>query len=162
MKVRHLLLLFIPLLLSSCFEWGNDTDVRESNYTPVVMTRNNFENDVYLQPQPRPVIRSGKIYIAGSILFVNEVNKGFHVYDYSNPASPVAVAFINIPGATDVAMRDNFVYINQATDLVTFRLTTINTLVLVKRDRNVFPQKQSPDGFLHNVPENNIVVDWVN
>ena len=36
-----------------------------------------------------PVQTSGKIYIKDNYLFVNEKYKGIHVFDNSNPASPV-------------------------------------------------------------------------
>lgn len=166
MKLKHLLFALLPaVLLSSCIGWHTDNADDfpiPSNYTPVVMTRTDFENAVQLQ-SVQPVTKSGKVYVMGSLLFVNDVNKGFHVYDYTNAANPVAVAFINIPGATDVAIRGNSLYINQATDLVTLQYNeTANTIAVTKRNRNVFPAKLSPDGFEEYVTENNVVVNWVN
>src|SRR5690606_8339027 len=51
-----------------------------------------------------------KIYVYGNYLFVNEVNKGVHVIDNTNPASPVNKRFINIPGNVDIAVKGNFLY----------------------------------------------------
>jgi hypothetical protein len=33
----------------------------------------------------QPIIKSGKIYIKDDLMFINDVNKGFHVYDYTDP-----------------------------------------------------------------------------
>src|SRR5688572_15739272 len=47
---------------------------------------------------PRPLEAPGKIYILGRYLFVNEIDKGVHIIDNSNPSNPRAVAFVDIPG----------------------------------------------------------------
>ncbi|SHG03275.1 hypothetical protein SAMN05444372_1021 [Flavobacterium micromati] len=94
-------------------------------------------------------------------MFVNDVNKGFHVYDYSNPKSPVRTNFINVPGATDLAIRDNTIYINQAVDLVTatYNITT-KKFTVTNRNKNVFPQKQAPNGQSEYTKDNQVIIDW--
>lgn len=96
-------------------------------------------------------------------MFVNDINKGFHVYNYTNPTSPVKLGFIKILGATDLAIRDNTIYINQAVDLVTLNYNSANNSAQVlHRNKNVFPQKVSPLGnYAYESNENNIVIDWI-
>lgn len=164
-KLLILLSLFIlTLLLNSCWGFGQDDDnfvePISNNYTAVVISRTELENAVEALP-PQDVIQSGKIYIKDNFMFINEVNKGFHVYNYSNPQDPVKIGFIQIPGATDLAIRNNIIYINQAVDLVTLSYNqTNNSITVSNRNRNVFPPKLSPQGFEANVNENMIVIDW--
>jgi len=124
------------------------------------MDRDAFENSVSIIGA-QPVVKSGKIYVKGDLLFVNDVNKGFHIYNCSNPNTMVAVAFLNIPGATDLAMRGNVIYINQAVDLVTLVYNQqANTITVTKRNKNVFPQKLPPDSSYEEVSENEVIIDW--
>jgi hypothetical protein len=59
-----------------------------------------------------------KISIKDDLMFINDVNKGFHVYDYTDPKKPIRPILYKAPGATDLAIKGNTVYINQV-DLVT-------------------------------------------
>ena len=51
-----------------------------------------------------PVSTPGKICVKGNIIFLNDLDKGVHVIDNSNPAQPRKIAFINIPGNEDIAV----------------------------------------------------------
>lgn len=164
--MKHLrFFLAFPLLflLTGCWGWGNEVDDMpppRENYDAVVMDRDDFENAVALTGT-RPVEKSGKIYVKGDLLFVSDVNKGFHIYNCSEPNTMVPVAFLNIPGATDLAVRNNVIYINQAVDLVTLVYNPdANTITVTKRNKNVFPQKPSPDDSFEAVSDNEIIVDW--
>jgi len=169
MKHLRFILAVLPLLLlTSCITIGGEDDDDPVNwntnpgmsYEPVIMEREAFEAAVQIKPV-QAVAKSGKIYINGNLLFINDVNKGFHIYNYSNPSSPVPVGFIQIPGATDLAMRNNVLFINQATDLVTMTYNIgANTITVTKRNRDVFPQKVAPNNFITEVAENEIIIDW--
>ncbi|NJM80069.1 MAG: hypothetical protein HC854_11435 [Flavobacterium sp.] len=154
----------ISLFLVSCFGWyGNQDDVfpQSNNFVPVIMDRTDFETSVALLP-PKNIVNSGKIYIQQDYLFINEVNEGFHVFNYSNPSNPIPIAYIKTVGATDIALRNNTLYINQAVDLLTLKYNDENnTIEVTNRNRNVFPQKISPEGFSSSVANNEIIVNWV-
>ena len=45
---------------------------------------------------PVPIIESGKIYAYNNLVLVNDIDKGIHIIDNSNPAAPVKIAFIKI------------------------------------------------------------------
>lgn len=162
--IKLSLLIFASSLFSGCFGWrGNEDDgfPQPNNFVPVIMNRNAFENSVQLLP-PRNVTNSGKIYIHQDYLFINEVNEGFHIYNYSNPSNPVAIAYLKTVGATDLAIRNNTLYINQAVDLLTLKYdSTDNVIEVTHRNENVFPQKISPQGFSSSVGNNEIIVNWV-
>lgn len=161
--IRIVLSLLCSLFLVSCWWTGpNEPDYEPyQGYQAIVLDRLEFENAVQIMP-PQDVVNAGKIYIKEEFLFVNEVNKGFHVFEYSNPQTPVPVAFIAAPGATDLALRADVLYMNQAVDLVAIRYNpNSNTISITKRNRNVFPQKTAPDFSYANITENQIIVDWI-
>lgn len=155
------------LLLESCCFYGDceddfdDDNTSFSIYDPVYLSRTDLEQSIDLV-EPLQITNSGKIYVKDNLLFVNETRKGFHVFDNSNPENPVKIAFIKVPGSTDLAIRESVLYINQATDLIAARYNfNQNQLSVTKRVENAFPELLSPDGFYaYDVPANSIVVDW--
>ncbi len=152
----------VSLLFAACCWNGNcpDNNIPRTNYSPVIITRAQLESSVFAQPE-QTIYNSGKIYIKGNYMFITEVNKGFHVYNYSNAENPVKTAFINVPGATDLAIRNNIIYINQAVDLVTINYDqTTNTIISTHRNRNVFPSKVAPNGQMAYPNRDEIVIDW--
>lgn len=171
MKIKIRLILFIVAVttLQSCC-WSGDcngtddipTPSFESQYDPVFVERSVFESSVVLSPA-KPVVNAGKIYVIEPYLFINEKNKGFHVFNNENPSSPSPIYFIASPGATDLAIRENVFYINQATDLIAVQVDlATGGLNVSKRIKNTFPEMLSPDGFYPiNIPLNNVVVNWI-
>jgi len=154
--------LSLSLLLQSCIWRTNDDDIRinPDNYKPVTMDRPAFENAVQ-GGTFQTIANPGKIYIKDELMFISDVNKGFGVYNYSDPANPLPIGYIKIPGATDIAVRNNNIYINQAVDLVALQYhPASNTLTVISRNRNVFPQKLSPRGSVATILPNQIVIDW--
>ena len=158
MKNLYLTFCLMPLLLlQSCIYYNSP---EPNPHTAVIMQRAEFEAAVQAMPQ-QEMFKSGKIYIKDNFMFINDVNKGFHVFDYSNAENPIKLGFINIPGATDLAVRNNVIYINQATDLVSISYNPIaNTLSVLHRNESVFPQKLSPYGFQADTDADEIVIDW--
>jgi len=171
MKIKpHLiLLLFTMTMLQSCCWYGDcngNDDISppfpESEYEPVYMERSLFESSVVLS-SAKPVVNAGKIYVIEPYLFINEKNEGFHVFNNENPSSPSPIYFIESPGATDLAIRENVLYINQATDLIAVQVDlSTGGLNVSKRIKNTFPEMLSPDGFYPiDIPQNNVVVNWI-
>jgi len=165
MQKLFLILLALTTLQSCCFNGDCQDDIAEepiitSNYEPVILDRVTFENSVTLE-EPKTIINSGKIYVIGNLLFVNEVNQGFHVLDNQDPTNPIQIAFINAPGSTDVAIKNNVFFINQAVDLIAVIYDKeAASLLVTKRVTNVFPTKQSPDGFIFNAPGDSVIVNF--
>src|SRR5689334_23116956 len=67
---------------------------------------------------PQDIKSPGKIYVYGQYIFLNEIDRGVHIIDNSNPANPVRRAFINIPGNLDIAVKGNTLYADLYTDMV--------------------------------------------
>ncbi len=159
------LLCFVTILVQSCCVDGSCNDDVDTlsiitDYEPVFLERAAFEASVTLN-ETKPIINSGKIYVVEDLLFVNEKNEGFHIIDNTDPENPLPIAFINAPGATDLAIKNNIFFINQAVDLIAVSYTReSNTLIVSKRIRNVFPVMISPDGYTPNVTEDSIIINY--
>ncbi|WP_158729865.1 MULTISPECIES: hypothetical protein [unclassified Flavobacterium] len=153
-------LLLASILFVSCWPPNEPNEIPRQEYQPVIITRSALETSIAFQ-NAQPIVKSGKIYIKGDLMFINDVNKGFHVYDYANPSKPERLYFIKAPGATDLAIKGNTVYINQAVDLVTATFDPDTKIFKVtNRNKNVFPQKQAPNGTFGYTKDSEIIIDW--
>lgn len=121
--------------------------------TPNLMSKSAFRNSVKVTA-PQPIEEAGKIYAYKDYIFVNDVNKGVHIIDNSNPESPQAISYIDVPGNEDVSVKDDYLYADSATDLVVFDISDINNISLVERLEDVF------EIYNYNIPVNAEIVDF--
>ncbi|WP_139170969.1 LVIVD repeat-containing protein [Lutibacter oricola] len=157
--MKQVILLIVYVLLVSCWPPADNPPIY-SMYEPEIMTRSDFDNSIVLK-EVKEIQESGKIYVIGDFLYINDKNSGFHILNNNNPKTPFKQSFIEAPGATDVAVRNNTLYINQATDLVVLTLNnSTGGLNVEKRLKNVFPVMMSPDGYFPNIEDNEVVVNW--
>jgi len=115
----------------------------------------------------QPMRNTGKIYLYGQYILVNEKYKGMHVIDNSNPAAPRNIAFLHIDGCIDMAMKNNVLYADNAVDLIALKTTdNFTTVQVTERIKGLFPETESPDGNwgMSTVnqfrPKNGILVAW--
>ncbi|HSW67388.1 MAG TPA: hypothetical protein VLH16_02285 [Bacteroidales bacterium] len=168
MKTNHLLaflsaLLFMPVfLMTGC----RDKIYEEITYTanvPVYMPFDEFRGAVK-RTTPQQLVNPGKIYFKNSTLYVNESMQGVHVIDNSNPASPVIVAFIEIPGNVDIAIRDNILFADSFIDLVALDISDPYNPTEIDRIENAFPNVLPPPDFSYPIYDldftKGVVVDW--
>lgn len=87
---------------------------------------------------PRELRNPGKLYVFGQYLFINEINEGIHVIDNSDAANPKQLAFWSIPGNVDMAIRGNFMYVDQYIDLVTVDISDLQNPQEVCRNQEAF------------------------
>lgn len=80
----------------------------------------------------------GKFFFYKGYLLVNEMNEGIHVIDNRNPASPVALGFIEIPGNIDMAIKDDVLYADNYLDLIAINIHNPSAPVEVGRIQDVF------------------------
>lgn len=100
--VQLLVLLCFPLLFTSCLK--DECRNKFTIYQPVYKSLSSVRKEMGFT-QARKMERPGKIYQYGAYLLVNELWKGIHVFDNTNPASPRKLGFINILGNVDIAIR---------------------------------------------------------
>ncbi|MFT3979415.1 MAG: hypothetical protein QM687_03025 [Ferruginibacter sp.] len=109
-------------------------------YRPAYSTKNEVKANIKSNPATA-IENAGKIFVKDNYVFLNDVNKGVHIIDYSNPAAPVNKAFINIPGCKDIAVKGNYMYADCYTDLVTVDISNVNNVVLKNYINGVFPNR---------------------
>jgi hypothetical protein len=108
------ILAFTALLISSC----DDTAFREyEGYSPVYMSYAELRAAVKTE-QNVDLENPGKIYYKDNYIFIVEVLKGIHVYDNTDPASPVKKAFLSLPGVVDISISGYILYADSFVDLV--------------------------------------------
>ena len=108
---------------------------------------------------PATIQQPGKLFIYGNYIFLNEVDKGVHIIDNSNPARPVAKAFINIPGNLDIAVKGHTLYADLYADLVVIDITNPLQASFVKYIPNIFQERNYTGGFAAD--STRVIVDWI-
>jgi hypothetical protein len=86
----------------------------------------------------QPIASTGKIYVKGSLIFLNDVDKGIHIIDNSDPAHPVQTAFLNIPGNEDIAVKGNTLYADMYGDLLAVDISDLHHVSVTSRIHDVF------------------------
>ena len=105
---------------------------------------------------------TGKLYIKGNYIFLNELEKGIHIIDNSNPAHPVNIGFINIPGNENIAIRDATMYADAYSDLVAFDITDPLHVQTKKILPNIFPDRNTYYNSSGTNPDSiNVIVGWI-
>ena len=155
-KIIYLLPVLFCCILQGCLK-----DKMTKTYT-ILTPVYKEKTEVYANIKsnaPRAVESPGKIFMYGNYIFLNDIDKGVHVIDNSNPASPVLKAFINIPGNLDIAVKGNTLYADLYGDLVVVDITNPLQANFVKHINNVFPERTYGNGFVADTSK--IIVNWV-
>jgi hypothetical protein len=103
--------------------------------------------------------RPGKIYIRGNYLYVNEIDKGIHIFENTDPTHPRAISFIKIPGNLDIAVSGQYLYADMYTDLLTIDIGDPLNARIVDSSANVFPDRNFQMGWYPD--GNKIIVGWI-
>ncbi len=106
-------------------------------YRPVYQTE--AEVSRIVTESAKPLTDPGKIYLRKPYLFVNERGKGIHIIDNSDPRNPNNISFISIPSNYDIAVKDNWLYADNASDLVVFDISDPSQPKLTKRVDDAIP-----------------------
>lgn len=158
------------LTLENCCYDGDDCcyecySHKEWGYKAVY---SNDLNDIVSLEAPRALRSPGKIYVYNNLLLINEVQKGLHIYDNTDPANPTALNFLKITGCNDMAMRNGVLYTDQFSNLITIRLDSLQSELEKSRLSDVFSAYYydvAPDtvDVYYECPNLSlgVVVDWV-
>lgn len=112
-------------------------------YTPVLESRSEIYAGLNGDPN-QPIEAAGKIYVDGNYIYVNEVDKGIHVIDNSDPSHPINAAFIRIPGNRDIAIKSNILYADMYSELLAIHIDDIRHVTVASNLTNVFPDRGMP------------------
>ena len=148
----------LAVMLGGCFK-----DSITKTYAimrPVYKSRTEALAEIKSGPS-QPLKSPGKIFLRGNYLFVNEVDKGVHVFDNSNPSSLREAAFIAIPGNIDIGMKDHILYADMYRDLVALDISDPLQVKLLKTVRDVFAPRDFGVGMAEMGNDDMIIAGWV-
>ncbi len=153
-----LLSFFSLMLLQGCVKDSCKKTFTYTIYEPVYKSHADVRANIKSN-SPKPVERPGKIYLYGHYIFLNEIDKGIHIINNTNPSAPVNVAFIDIPGNLDLAVKGSTLYADLYTDLVAVDIANPMNASVSKIVENVFPHRAYYNGFVSD--RSRVVTDWI-
>lgn len=131
---------------------------RYTIYRPVYSTKAEVKGAIGSSPAIN-ISNPGKIFVKGNYVFMNEIDRGIHVIDFSNPSNPKNLAFVKIPGCVDMAVRGNFLYADLYTDLVTLDITDPLSVKVQQYQEFVFPHRIYSNGFIADTSK--FITNWI-
>jgi hypothetical protein len=138
--MKNKLLLFI----CSCLAMSNFacTDNCETTRTyrttvPITLSVEQIRTGIATEA-PQDLVNPGKIYVKDNYLFINEIKKGIHIFDNTNPEKPQSIAFLKISGVVDMAVKENTLFVDNYIDMVTFDISNPKAIKETGRVKNVF------------------------
>lgn len=164
---KVILCIILSSLLTSCFDGIIEPDPY-SVYRPILMSRESLEKSITFHV-PDKITDPGKIYFKDDFIFISEEFKGVHIIDNKDPKNPVNKGYLEVAGCVDMAIKDNTLYVDNATDLVALDLTSLSQsqVRITKRVRDALPELTTPDGrplpekyTRSNWPSNAVLVGW--
>lgn len=158
--IKSFFLLLLPALFTGC----QDKFFEEYKINiPVYLSYEDLRNPVK-QTASQELKDPGKIYFKDNYLFINENLKGIHIIDNSDPASPEIIAFVEIPGNVDIAVKGNILYANSWVDLVVLDISDLNNIQEVNRINDIFPYALPSTGNDYRISDieedKGVVIDW--
>lgn len=172
--MKKILLLLVAFSVTGCIT-DNPNIIEADGMKPVYISE---EENFVAMLEPRAFGTLGKIVYTDSYLLINERFRGIHIVDNSNPADPVKINFIQIPGNTDFTVKNGFLYANHGSDFKAFQFglettglslgfqleeTCVLPEFFANGEENTLAGLVPPDysGFFECVdPDKGIVVNW--
>ncbi len=152
------LLVVSLFFLQGCIKDSCKKTYTYSYFEPVYKTTAEVKANIKSNA-PTAIVNPGKLYVYGNYIFLNEIDKGIHIIDNSNPAKPNNVAFIDMPGNVDLAVKDNTLYADFYTDLVVMDISNPVQATVKKFVEGVFPYRFYTNGFYNDTTK--VIVNWI-
>ena len=135
MKRIHLpYIICCSLLITSCWNTEEPVDFPEGEvggYRPI------YQTDVSTTIEfgaNRNIENPGQIYVLNGLLLLNDIGKGFHVIDNTNPSTPTKLGFLQVAGSENMAIKDGILYVNQYNELIALDINDLNNIQVISRE----------------------------
>ena len=138
---------FIVLFFLLSFVACNDSDDLLPGYneyiiaTPLTADLITFKEEAVEITGPIDIVQSGKIYAYKNYIFVNDIGRGVHVLDNTNPEAPQKIRFIKLEGNQDISIKNDRLYGDSYGDLVVMDISNMNNIGNIKRLENAIYQQ---------------------
>ncbi|MCC5945944.1 MAG: hypothetical protein JJT94_13515 [Bernardetiaceae bacterium] len=164
-KLKLLTYCLLLLGVTACYNLSEEVvPGKPTEFEPLYITRSALNSSIQKKPA-QPLKKPGKIYVRDPYLFINEQLKGVHIFDNRNPRSPRPLAFIEVPGCVDMAVKNNILYVDNVVDLVAIDITNPEQPREVHRIAEAFPQANRlfpPDGlYYEHDSTKGYIVEWI-
>jgi hypothetical protein len=87
---------------------------------------------------PLPYGELNKIITSGDYIFINEVGKGIHVIDNTNPNNPIQLHFWHIIGNSEFTILQNYLYADNGKHLLVIDISDFANITLEDVIRNQY------------------------
>ena len=137
MKTYPFFLLVLCIIISSC---SKEECVQEEIYiqfTPVYQSKEEIREQVRIS-SPQALKSPSKIFSLGSYLFISDETLGVHIIDNTDPSAPAPVSLIEAPGARDMAVKGDYLYIDHFTDLLVVDISTPAVPQILEQVEDIF------------------------
>lgn len=161
--LNYALILLLFGFISSCT--FNDDSEQAIFAVPEIKSLAEIRNNISVE-SAQPTNSDGKIYVTQDYLFYIAQESGIHIFNNTNPANPQNIAFINLEGVHDIAVKGNYLYADNFIDLVVFDISTITNISLVQTVENAFefyptyPEEAEFYDFTQYPGENELLVGY--
>ena len=108
--------------------------------TPVYTLKTSFLGSINGNTA-QPIGTIGRIYTKDQFIYLNEPDKGIHVIDNSDPTHPKQIAFFNIPGNSDLAIKGNTLYADMYRELLAIDISDPRHINVTGMTANAFPDR---------------------
>ncbi|MCB0664624.1 MAG: hypothetical protein KDC80_02325 [Saprospiraceae bacterium] len=132
------LLLFYTLLVSC----DDQICLREVTYvraSPIFAPLEDLRKEVS-NTKIADIKNPGKVVLKEELLFVQDIDRGIHIYDYiENDSIKKHLNFISIPGVRDFLLKGNYLVVNSYYDILTIDVRDPERAFLQFREKSAFP-----------------------
>ncbi len=144
MKAKIVPIIAIISLFSPFFFSCEDSTYREyQGNEPKYMSYEDLRSSVG-EDQNIDLKNPGKIYFKDNYIFIVEELKGIHIFDNTDPASPVKKVFVKVPGVVDISISGYILYADSYVDLVVLDVEDIDNIHEVGRIQEILPYTVPP------------------
>lgn len=129
------------------------------NFVPLYQDKDVFISRIKSYEDEVELLNPGKLMVFKTWKFVTDVNRGVHIYDDKDPKNPKKVAFINVPGVLDIALKNQTLYVNAYSALVALDIADPENAKVTEFIPQAFPPVYSTGGVLMD-SLGNVAVAW--
>ncbi|MBL7773571.1 MAG: hypothetical protein JNM95_11965 [Chitinophagaceae bacterium] len=123
------------LLLGACNTNSGPGEVM--GYAPVYADSSTIK--IIQFESARPTENAGKIYYYKGFTFQVETGKGIHIINSLVPENASKIGFITVYGCSEISIKNDVLYTNNMSDLVSINISDITHPVPTSRVQQVFP-----------------------
>ena len=80
----------------------------------------------------------GNIVNVGDYIFLNELNRGIHVLDNSDPSNPRNIYFWSIPGNREFTIENNILYADNSIHLLVIDIKDFENIIVLNYIKNLY------------------------